>query len=161
MSSGRVQIAIAPHRELLSWNSIGRWLSLALQLTLLMGVVTTAWLFIDVAYEGVFKPAALYVFAIGLRLSIQFFTRAYHSGIYAIRRIYRPLPAILGVEVVGIAVTLPLVPFLGAWALPIGALIGVPIVAGLLASGEEARAWLRYLDAREAVLRLDAETSLH
>ena len=30
--------------------------------------------------------------------SLQFFTRAYHSGIYAIRRIYRPLPAILGVE---------------------------------------------------------------
>src|SRR5262249_32979264 len=112
-------------------KAIGRWLSLALQLTLAVSLATALWAVVDVLVEGGLKPAARYVVAIGLRLAAQFFTRAYHGGIYAIRRIYRPLPAILGVEVLGLVTTLPLVPFLGAWALPVGALIGVPIVAGL------------------------------
>lgn len=112
-------------------KTIGRWLSLALQLTLATALATAVWTVVDVLVEGGLKPAALYVVAIGLRLSVQFFTRAYHGGIYAIRRIYRPLPAILGVEVLGLVTTLPLLPFLGAWALPVGALIGVPIVSGL------------------------------
>jgi len=112
-------------------KAIGRWLSLALQLALATALATTVWAVADLLVEGLLKPAALYVVAIGLRLSVQFVTRAYHGGVYAIRRIYRPLPAILGVEVLGLVTTLPLVPFLGAWALPVGALIGVPIVAGL------------------------------
>jgi len=118
----------APH---LIPKTIGRWLSLALQLAAVTALATTVWLGVDAARNGGVKPADLYVFAIGLRLSVQFFSRAYHAGIYAIRRIYRPLPAILGVEVLGIVVALLLAPFLGAWALPVGALIGVPIVAGL------------------------------
>jgi hypothetical protein len=118
----------APH---LMPKAIGRWLSLAVQLAFATALATAVWTVVDVLVEGGLKPASLYVVAIGLRLSTQFVTRAYHGGIYAIRRIYRPLPAIIGVEVLGLVVTLPLVPLLGAWALPIGALIGVPIVAGL------------------------------
>lgn len=112
-------------------KAIGRWLSLSLQLTLLTALATALWLGLHLVRTGTLRPAGLYVVAIGLRLSLQFFTRAYHSGIYAIRRIYRPLPAILGVEFVGIAITLVLAPFLGAWALPVGALIAAPVVAGL------------------------------
>lgn len=112
-------------------KAIGRWLSLSLQLTLVTALGAVLWLALQVVQTGTLKPAGLYVFAIGLRLSLQFFTRAYHSGIYAVRRIYRPLPAILGVELVGIATTLILAPLLGAWALPVGALIAGPAVAGL------------------------------
>jgi hypothetical protein len=112
-------------------KTIGRWLSFAIQLAFATALATAVWAVADLLVEGMLKPAALYVVAIGLRLSVQFVTRAYHGGVYAIRRIYRPLPAILGVEILGLVTTLPLVPLLGAWALPVGALIGVPIVAGL------------------------------
>jgi hypothetical protein len=112
-------------------KSIGNWLSLSLQLTLLTALGTLAWLVFELAHGESFKPAQLYVVAIGLRLSLQFFTRAYHTGIYAIRRIYRPLPAIIGVEFVGITATIVLAPLLGAWALPTGALLGIGTVTGL------------------------------
>ncbi len=112
-------------------KAIGRWLSLALHLTLLTALCTVLWLVLRAVRGETIGPAGLYVVAIGLRLSLQFFTRAYHSGIYAIRRIYRPLPAIVGVEFVGIAVTVALVPLLGVWALPVGALVATPVVAGL------------------------------
>lgn len=112
-------------------KTIGHWLSLSLQLTLVTALGAVLWLVLQVVQTGGLKPAGLYVFAIGLRLSLQFFARAYHSGIYAIRRIYRPLPAILGVEFVGVATTLTLAPLLGAWALPAGVLIAGPSVTGL------------------------------
>jgi len=112
-------------------KAIGRWLSLSLQLTLLTALCTVLWLALRVVRLGTFGPADLYVAAIGLRLSSQFFTRAYHSGIYAVRRIYRPLPAIIGVEFVGITLAVLLTPLLGVWALPVGALVAMPIVAGL------------------------------
>lgn len=112
-------------------KAIGRWLSLSLQLTLLTAACTLLWLAVHTVRTAGLSPAGLYIFAIGLRLSLQFFTRAYHSGIYAVRRIYRPLPAIVGVEFVGITVTVLLAPLLGVWALPVGALVATPIVAGL------------------------------
>jgi hypothetical protein len=112
-------------------KAIGRWLSLSLQLTLLTALGTVVWLAFHLLSGGTLSPAGLYVVAILLRLSLQFFTRAYHSGIYAIRRIYRPLPAILGVEFVGVVLAVALAPLLGAWALPVGALVGAPIVAVL------------------------------
>lgn len=112
-------------------KAIGRWLSLSLQLTLLTAIGTALWLALFLVGGGALSPAFLYVVAIGLRLSLQFFTRAYHSGIYAIRRIYRPLPAILGVELLGVTLAVALAPLLGAWALPVGALVAAPAVAGL------------------------------
>lgn len=110
---------------------IGRWLSLSLQLTVLTALVTVVGGAVHLVRGGTFDPAGLYVVAIVLGLSLQFSTRAYHSGIYAIRRIYRPLPAIFAVEFVGLAVALATAPFLGAWCLPLGALAAVPTVAAL------------------------------
>jgi hypothetical protein len=112
-------------------KAIGRWLSLSLQLALLTAVGTVLWLALRSARGQTVTPAVLYVVAISLRLSLQFFTRAYHSGIYAIRRIYRPLPAILAVEVFGVGLAVALAPLLGAWALAVGALIAAPAVTGL------------------------------
>ena len=112
-------------------EAIGRWLSLAMQLTILTILCASAWLVAQAVRTGTLKPAELYVFAILLRLGLQFFTRAFHSGIYAIRRIYRPLPAILAVELLSVCVALALTPLLGAWALPAGALAAVPAVSGL------------------------------
>jgi hypothetical protein len=118
----------APH---LIPKAIGRWLSLSVQLALLSVLAIVLWLALYFARGGTLKPATLYVVAIGLRLALQFVTRAYHSGMYAIRRIYRPLPAILGVEVAGVTVAVALSPVIGAWALPVGALVAAPAVAGL------------------------------
>jgi hypothetical protein len=118
----------APH---LIPKAIGRWLSLSLQLTCLFAICTVLGLGFQLLREGALGPAGLYVVAIGLRLAVQFFTRGYHSGIYAIRRVYRPLPAIIGVEFVGITIAIVLSPLLGVWALPVGALLATPIVAGL------------------------------
>jgi len=118
----------APH---LIPEAIGRWLSLAIQLAVVTVVCASGWLVEQAVRTGTLKPAELYVFAILLRLGLQFFTRAFHSGIYAIRRIYRPLPAILAVELLSVCVALALTPLLGAWALPAGALAAVPAVSGL------------------------------
>jgi hypothetical protein len=118
----------APH---LIPETIGGWLSLSLQLALATAMGASAWLAVQAVRAGTLRPAELYVYAILLRLSLQFFTRAFHSGIYAIRRIYRPLPAILAVELLSVVVALLLTPLLGAWALPVGALAAVPTVSGL------------------------------
>src|SRR5262249_39160306 len=86
----------APH---LIPRTIGRWVSLSMQLALVTTLALVFWLGLHLARGGPLNPATLYVAAIGLRLALQFVLRAYHSGVYAIRRIYRPLPAILAVEV--------------------------------------------------------------
>jgi hypothetical protein len=145
-------------------KTVGRWLSFSLQLTLL-AVVGTLLVVVLVAVDGTLGPADLYVVAILLGLSLQFFTRAYHSGIYAIRRIYRPLPAIIGVEVIGLTVALVLVPALGVWALPIGALTAVLTVTGLSLYFTSRAYWFLGLSPRPFVSwrskRLVPRTALH
>lgn len=108
-------------------REIGRWLTLALALAAVVLVVTGATL----AVRGGIGPAEAYLSALALRLAIELVARCYHSGVYAIRRIYRPLTAILAVEVFGLVALLTLWPLAGAWSFPIAAALSALVVSGL------------------------------
>jgi len=66
-----------------------------------------------------FTPADLYMLSIVAGLAAALVTRCYHSGIYAIRRIYRPFRVVIGVELAGFALTVASWPLLGPWSFPI------------------------------------------
>ncbi len=54
-----------------------------------------------------------------LRCTLSFPITAFHSGIYALRRVGSPILAIFILELAGLATALSLHPWLGAWAAPI------------------------------------------
>jgi hypothetical protein len=62
------------------------------------------------------------------RLAAELVTRCYHSGIYAVRRVFRPLPAIVAVELVSLAGVLLLWPWIGGWAFPVAATVATAVV---------------------------------
>jgi hypothetical protein len=114
-------------------EEVGRWLSLSLQLSLLMTAATAGWIVWRVAFSASsFSAADLFVACIGLRVAADLGSRCYHSGVYAVRRIYRPVRAMLAVQLAGFATTLAAWPFLHAWSLSIGAMVATVITTGLM-----------------------------
>lgn len=63
------------------------------------------------------------VAAVFLRAGLDLFSRAYHAGIFAFFRVYRPTIAALLVESTAFAATLVLSPLLGPWAFPVALVI--------------------------------------
>lgn len=85
----------------------------------LMGL-TLLWVFLaSTRAGGSFEVFHLYVLAVAFRLALGILARTYHSAVYAIRRIYRPFFAIIGVELLGFALTLLLWPSCGIWSFPL------------------------------------------
>jgi hypothetical protein len=116
-----------PHRIA---GAIGGWLTLALVLAgivLLAAVAWTAWR----AADGTFGVADAFVLALLVRLALDLPTRAYHSGVYAIRRVYKPLAATLAPEFVGLAAILALWPVVGVWSVVAGSALTTALVTGL------------------------------
>jgi hypothetical protein len=70
-------------------------------------------------------PLILYWVSLVVRTCVEIPLRTFHSSVYATRRIYRPLMAILGTELFGLAMFLTLKPTLGAWSVGISTLIGM------------------------------------
>lgn len=128
---GEVRLLYRSGRPHLIPREIGRWLSLSFQLGLAVAAAGAAWAFVRLALGGGIGPADAFVLVIALRLALELPVRCYHSGIYAIRRIYRPLPAILAVEVAGLAGVLALWPALGPWSFPAAAAASALLVAWL------------------------------
>lgn len=77
--------------------------------------------------EIVSGPLVLYWVSLIARSSIDISIRAYHSSVYATRRVYRPLFAILGVEILGLILFLSLKPSIGAWSVGVAAIISLII----------------------------------
>ncbi len=107
---------------------IERWLALAMVLAALIMAGGVVWI---VSRPAPFSPADLYGVALFVRLSLQVVTRTYHSGLYALRRIYRPAWAIVGVELVMLGAVAAAWPMAGAWALPFGLILAAVIGTGL------------------------------
>lgn len=105
-----------------------RWLAVALIAAGIVIVAGAVWVALRPAP---FDPAALYGVALFIRLALQIVTRTYHSGLYALRRVYRPSWAVIGVEVALIAVVIAAWPLAGAWALP-GGLMAAAIIGAML-----------------------------
>lgn len=113
-------------------REISRWLTASGVLAGSTLVAAGAWVVWSLAYERQpFGLAHFYGLSILVRLSLEFVTRTFHSGIYAIRRVYRPLWAMIGVEVVGFMGFLSLWPVLGPWGFPISTMIAAITVTAL------------------------------
>lgn len=69
------------------------------------------------------SPFNFYLLALLLKLLLDIPLRAFHSAVYATRRIYKPLHWILGIESLGFVAFLWLTPLIGAWAVGISALL--------------------------------------
>lgn len=74
----------------------------------------------------------VYGLAIGIRLATDLATRTYHSGIYAIRRVYRSLWSLVAGDGVDLGLVLLTWPWLGLWSLPLALTLGTAVKAPLL-----------------------------
>src|SRR5581483_6702863 len=78
----------------------------------------TIWL----AAEGRLGAVEAFVAAALLRVALDLPTRCYHSGVYAVRRVYKPLWATLLPDIAGFVLILALWWAIGIWALVVSSL---------------------------------------
>jgi hypothetical protein len=113
-------------------REVGRWLALSLRLA--AGVLVGGLLWVGcrlVLRHGSLGPADVFLLCIALRLALELPCRCYHSGLYAIRRIYRPLPAMLAVDIVGFVGLAVLWPVLHSWSFPVASLLSSLVVTAV------------------------------
>ena len=116
-----------PHRIA---RTIGGWLTFAFGLSAVTLLAAAAWL-VWRAADGSIGVTDAFVAALLLRLALDLPVRCYHSGVYALRRVYKPLRATLAPEFVGLAIILGLWPLVGVWSVVIGSLVTTALVTGL------------------------------
>lgn len=106
-----------------------RWMLISSALAFAVLVTTAVWIVLDLAATAWrIDPLHIFIFATALHLSLGILTKAYHSSVYAIRRIYRPFAAILGIQFAGFALTILFWPILGIWSYP-ASLVPVAILS--------------------------------
>lgn len=104
-------------------GEVSRWLALSLRLSaciLFGGALWVGWFAAFNRSSSVFVGACL--FSIVLRLALEIPFRCYHSGLYAIRRVYRPLPAMIAVDFVSFLMLVILWRAIGRWSYPLTSL---------------------------------------
>lgn len=112
-------------------KEIGRWLLLSIWLSAAVLAIATLITLIRIGYAGWrVEPDNLYVWTIFAGLSVTLVARCYHSGLYAIRRIYRPLVTIIAADVVGVLAILSLLPLLGPWSFAVAGLVTTLLICG-------------------------------
>ena len=105
---------------------IEQWLAASTMLALASLGGTLAWILWAPSPFEAFSVVDVYVLGCGIRLAADVIARTYHSGIYALRRVYRPIWTLLAVDVADIAVLGLLWVWLGPWALGLSlALVGL------------------------------------
>jgi hypothetical protein len=107
---------------------IGGWLALATGLALPVVLVPAGWTAWAIR-DGTADLPHAYVLALSARVALELVWLTFHSGVYAIRRIYRPLPAILGAELAGLGLILCLWAWVGPWSLPLAMFASAVIAA--------------------------------
>lgn len=100
---------------------IARWLGRARALALGAAAVAA----VGLIAAGPQPLIAAYAAVVVGRLVADLILRTYYSGVYARRRVYRPLSVIVAVEGAGLAVVLALWPAIGPWSFPIGFAAGI------------------------------------
>jgi hypothetical protein len=100
-------------------RGLSQWLGLSLLASALILAGFGGWLGLDLLVaRRPFDVFHLYVLANGLRLACAVSIRTFHSGVYAVRRVYRPLWSLVAVDLLSFAGTLAFWPLLGPWSLP-------------------------------------------
>ena len=98
---------------------LAQWLGLSLGCALAVLACFGGWLAFELCAVGQpFDVFHLYVLANGLRLACSLFVRTFHSGLFALRRIYRPMWSLVAVDLTGFCGTILLWPLLGRWSVP-------------------------------------------
>ncbi len=98
-------------RELSRWIGVSIGLSAMGAIALVAGTVA----FLLVRSDPL-TPFHLYFFAVALSVVIEFGLRCFHSGAYAMQRIYRPPFVMVGSQFLGFALIWLCWPWLGSWA---------------------------------------------
>ncbi|MEX2546564.1 MAG: hypothetical protein WD830_02095 [Chloroflexota bacterium] len=111
-------------------REIARWLSLSARLAVAVGLVAVIYAVSRLATGDLAAVDAIVV-ALLIGAALDLVARTYHSGAYALRRVYRPLPSLLALDVVSVGVLLGLFPFVGIWAFPIAELLSIFVVVAI------------------------------
>jgi hypothetical protein len=113
-------------------NEIGRWLTLSIHLAILVSVGGLIWIgAASIAGKSVPSVLEVYALTVVFGFALNLVTRCYHSGIYALRRVYRPPLMIILAEVVSFVAFLAFWPWIGAWSLPLASILSSLVVAVL------------------------------
>jgi hypothetical protein len=113
-------------------SEIGRWFGLGVRLALVASAGGLIWLLAtSVTGRSLPSPLEVYALTVVLGFSLNLVVRCYHSGIYALRRIYRPPLMIILVEVMSFVAFLAFWPLIGAWSLPLASLLSSLAVAAV------------------------------
>ena len=102
--------------------AIAGWMTFAAAPAALFALAAIGWT-AGHAIAGTLGPAEAFAGTLLLRVAVDLPTRCYHSGIYAMRRVYRPMSATIAPEVLGLAAMLALYPAIGVWALVVSSLL--------------------------------------
>lgn len=104
---------------------VAPWLHTSILLALAVGLMAVV-IFTSTSFAASLEDQrvlSFYTLVVYLNLALALPVRAYHSGIYAIRRVYRPLVAVLSVDLIGFATAVLLWPTIEAWSYPLALLM--------------------------------------
>lgn len=98
-----------------------------------LGVVffITAVVVVRTLVRDVFSVFDAYAVACGFRIAADLLVRTYHSGAYAVRRVYRPLVAVLAIDILDVLGLVALWPWLGPWSFAVSLLATSVLSSGL------------------------------
>ncbi|MBM3312118.1 MAG: hypothetical protein FJY80_11485, partial [Candidatus Aminicenantes bacterium] len=103
---------------------IGSWISLSLRAG--AAILAVAFAFLSVRFfspGGGISAADVFLAVILFRSALDLPSRAYHSGVYALRRVYRPGLTIVLAELLSFAALLASWPLLNVWSLPLASAV--------------------------------------
>jgi hypothetical protein len=111
---------------------INMWLAWSARLAVLAILVPIAISLLDSRARN--RPLGVidgYALVCGLRLALDLVSRTYYSGVYALRRVYRPIVSVLVAEPLGLLLILVFWQYLEYWSFPVGLAITLFVSRGL------------------------------
>lgn len=126
----RVRACIRVHKPASARASVEAWLASGCRLAGLPVVFVVARGLASTQHYGISLFDA-YALACSLRLLLDIYARTYHAGVFAVRRVYRPLTTLLCADLVEVALIVFGFDALGAWSIPLAIVLGGCLDAGL------------------------------
>lgn len=108
-----------------------RYLRVAVDLCLLQLLLLVLWLELGPRLFPTFSIIDAYAIGCAVRSMAETVTRTFHAGAFAVRRVRRPLAALLAVDVVDAGTALALWPWLGPWGFAVAQLCGGAVETAL------------------------------
>jgi hypothetical protein len=138
----RVRACVRVHKPALARASLETWLASGCRLAGLPVIFVVARTLASTPHYGISLFDA-YALACSLRLLLDVFARTFHAGVFAVRRVYRPLTTLLCADLVEVALIVLGFDALGAWSIPLAIVLGGSLDA-VLAIRYARAAYLRH-----------------